>query len=48
MSTKQITLPIVGMTCASCVAHVEGALNNLSGVEKAIVNLGAAKAKVEC
>jgi len=47
MITKQITLPIVGMTCASCVAHVEGALNNLSGVEKAVVNLGAAKANVE-
>ncbi len=47
MSTKQITLPIVGMTCASCAAHVEGALNNLAGVEKAVVNLGAAKANVE-
>ncbi len=47
MSTRQITLPIVGMTCASCVAHVEGALNNLAGVEKAIVNLGAAKANVD-
>ncbi len=47
MPTKQITLPIIGMTCASCVAHVEGALNNLAGVEKAIVNLGAAKANVE-
>ncbi len=47
MTTKQITLPIVGMTCASCVAHVEGALNNLSGIEKAVVNLGAAKASVE-
>lgn len=34
MTTKQITLPIVGMTCASCVAHVEGASNNLSGKEK--------------
>jgi Cu+-exporting ATPase len=47
MTTNQITLPIVGMTCASCVAHVEGALNNLSGVEKAVVNLGAARANVE-
>ncbi len=46
MTTKQITLPIVGMTCASCVAHVEGALSNLGGVEKAVVNLGAAKANV--
>lgn len=47
MSTKQISLPIVGMTCASCVANIEGALNNLSGVEKALVNLGAAKANIE-
>jgi Cu+-exporting ATPase len=47
MTTKQITLPIVGMTCASCVAHVEGALSSLSGVEKVVVNLGAAKANVE-
>ncbi len=47
MNTKHITLPIVGMTCASCVAYVEGALNNLKGVEKAVVNLGAASANVE-
>lgn len=46
MSTKQITIPVVGMTCASCVAHIEGGLNNLQGVEKAIVNLGAGKASV--
>ena len=46
MTTKQITIPITGMTCASCVAHIEGALNNLGGVEKAVVNLGAAKASV--
>src|SRR5512135_1288259 len=46
MTKKQITLPIVGMTCASCVAHIEGALNNLGGVEKASVNLGAAKANI--
>ncbi len=47
MTTRQITLPVTGMTCASCVSHVEGALNNLAGVEKAAVNLGAAKATVE-
>jgi Cu+-exporting ATPase len=46
MTTKQITIPITGMTCASCVAHIDGALNNLGGVEKAVVNLGAAKASV--
>ncbi|MCC7165603.1 MAG: copper-translocating P-type ATPase [Anaerolineae bacterium] len=47
MATKQITIPIVGMTCASCVAHIEGGLNNLSGIEKASVNLGSGKANVE-
>ncbi|HEX8013036.1 MAG TPA: heavy metal translocating P-type ATPase [Casimicrobiaceae bacterium] len=47
MSAKETTLPIVGMSCASCVSHVEGALNNLSGVKKAVVSLGAAKATVE-
>jgi len=47
VSTKEMTLPVVGMTCASCVAHVERALNNLGGVRKAVVSLGAAKATVE-
>ncbi len=47
MATKQITIPIVGMTCASCVAHIEGGLNNLTGIEKATVNLGSDKASVE-
>ncbi len=47
MATKQITIPIVGMTCASCVAHIEGGLNNLTGIEKATVNLGSNKANVE-
>ncbi len=46
MSTKQITLPVIGMTCASCVTTIEGALNNLSGVEKAGVNLAGGKASV--
>lgn len=47
MATRQITIPIVGMTCASCVAHIEGGLNNLTGIEKATVNLGSGKASVE-
>ncbi len=47
MATTQITIPIVGMTCASCVAHIEGGLNNLSGIEKATVNLGSGKASVQ-
>ncbi|MDL1894704.1 copper-translocating P-type ATPase [Anaerolineae bacterium CFX7] len=47
MATKQITIPIVGMTCASCVVHIEGGLNNLTGIERATVNLGNGKASVE-
>jgi len=46
MATQEIVLPITGMTCASCVATIEGALSNLNGVEKAAVNLGGGKAKI--
>ena len=37
--TAELTLPIEDMTCASCVSHVEKALNNVTGVAKANVNL---------
>ena len=47
MSLKQIVLPIEGMTCASCVAHVEGGLNEVSGVTKANVNLANERATVQ-
>ncbi|HKZ82177.1 MAG TPA: heavy metal translocating P-type ATPase [Anaerolineae bacterium] len=40
------TLAVSGMTCASCVAHVEGALKELPGVAEAVVNLGLGSAKV--
>ncbi|MFP5382310.1 MAG: heavy-metal-associated domain-containing protein, partial [Gammaproteobacteria bacterium] len=33
------TLSIAGMTCASCVAHVEKALLKVEGVQAASVNL---------
>ena len=45
--TKKITLPVEGMTCASCVFHVEGALNGVAGVSNATVNLATEKAVVE-
>ncbi|MFZ5521505.1 MAG: heavy metal translocating P-type ATPase [Pseudomonadota bacterium] len=35
----KLTLPIDGMTCASCVRRVERALRNLPGLEEASVNL---------
>src|SRR5438132_1459286 len=41
-STKKLSefqLPIVGMSCASCVAHVEKALRKVAGVEHVSVNL---------
>ncbi|HLF03624.1 MAG TPA: copper ion binding protein, partial [Dehalococcoidia bacterium] len=44
---KHLTLPVEGMTCASCVAHVEGALKGVPGVASASVNLGTEKASVE-
>ena len=45
--TSKISLKIGGMSCASCVATIEGALSNLQGVSKAQVNFAAQKAQVE-
>ena len=44
---RKVTLPITGMTCASCVARVEKALRAVPGVEQAYVNLASEKATVE-
>ncbi len=46
-TTQQATLQVTGMTCASCVSHVERALRELPGVSQAIVNLATGTAKVE-
>jgi Cu+-exporting ATPase len=47
MATQQIVLPIEGMTCASCVRHVEHGLTDTPGVEKAVVNLATERALVQ-
>ncbi|MFH1140649.1 MAG: copper ion binding protein, partial [Chloroflexota bacterium] len=47
VETKQVILRVDGMTCASCVAHVEGALKEVDGVADARVNLATEKATVE-
>ncbi len=47
MATQQIVLPIKGMTCASCVAHVEHGLQDTQGVSKAVVNLATERATVQ-
>ena len=41
------TLTIGGMTCAACVSHVEGALQGVTGVIGANVNLATERATVE-
>lgn len=45
--TKQVTLPVTGMTCANCVATVERSLKKVKGVQSAIVNLSSERASVE-
>jgi Cu+-exporting ATPase len=45
--TETVTLSVGGMTCASCVATVEKALNRLPGVKNATVNFAIEKAIVE-
>ena len=42
----EATLPITGMTCASCVRRVEKALAKVDGVHKAAVNLATERATV--
>ncbi|MCC6300437.1 MAG: copper-translocating P-type ATPase [Anaerolineales bacterium] len=46
-NTKQLTLPITGMTCANCVATVERNLKKLDGVNSAVVNLSSERAMVD-
>ena len=43
---RQVTIPIEGMTCASCVARIEKVVGRLDGVAKVSVNLATEKADV--
>ena len=45
-ATESITLPILGMSCASCQHHVEEALRATAGVDSAHVDLIANRASV--
>jgi Cu+-exporting ATPase len=47
MTTKQLTLPITGMTCANCVSTIERNLKKLDGMQMAAVNLASERATVE-
>ena len=44
---KQITIPVSGMTCTSCVGNVERALKELPGVKSASANLATNSATIE-
>ena len=46
-SPERLVVPVQGMTCASCVAHVEKALARVAGVERVAVNLATESAAVE-
>src|SRR5262245_61377005 len=43
---KQITMPVVGMTCANCVATVERSAKKVEGVSQAVVNFGTERVTV--
>ncbi|QCJ71549.1 copper-translocating P-type ATPase [Providencia heimbachae] len=45
-STNRISLPVEGMTCASCVGRVERALNAVPGINTATVNLATERADI--
>lgn len=45
--TREISLKIVGMHCASCVTTIEKSLKKLEGVKSANVNLATERATVE-
>ena len=47
MSSTTHTLPVSGMTCASCAGRVERALLKVPGVDSASVNLATEQAHVE-
>ncbi len=47
MSTKQVTLPVLGMTCANCVAAVERNSKKVDGVVDASVNFASEKVTFE-
>ena len=46
-AVEKVTLPVQGMSCASCVNRVQTALSNVTGVIAADVNFATEKATVE-
>jgi Cu+-exporting ATPase len=46
MASKDVTLPITGMTCANCALNIERNLKKLQGVEETNVNFASEQASV--
>ena len=44
--TAEVTFPVTGMTCASCVRRIEKAVGKVAGVQEASVNLATERAHV--
>lgn len=47
MSTKEAILDVDGMTCSSCVRHVDAALRKIDGIGTVEVKLGDGKVRVQ-
>src|SRR3546814_4204184 len=45
-TSSTLSVPVAGMTCASCVGHVEKAISKLPGVTSVNVNLATERADV--
>ncbi len=45
-STKEMTLPIQGMTCAACAVRIEKGIKKIDGVEDATVNFALERASI--
>ncbi len=45
-TATEVTIPVIGMTCASCVNRIERFLNRADGVAEATVNLASERATV--
>ena len=46
-NSKNVVFPVTGMTCAACTDHVGNALQDLTSVEDAFVNLATETASIQ-